>query len=108
MRRITLLFVLAFPGFAIPQEAKDKPTIVFEMGAHIESITAGLFTADARQLITVSTDKTIRFWSLETGEQLRVLRPPFGPGKEGELYAAAAFSRRQDAGRRRLRLGRGR
>src|SRR5262249_53908185 len=48
-----------------------------------------LFTPDGKEVITVSHDKTIRFWDAATGEALRTLRPPIGPGNEGRLYAAA-------------------
>jgi len=41
------------------------------------------------ELITVSNDKSIRFWSLETGEPTRTLRPPIDRGEAGRISAAA-------------------
>lgn len=41
------------------------------------------------QLISVSHDKTIRFWDLATYFPVRVLRPPIGRGMVGELYSAS-------------------
>src|SRR5205085_6815472 len=43
----------------------------------------------ARQLISVGLDKTIRFWDLDTGEPVRVLRPPIANGAHGYLFSAA-------------------
>ncbi|MCB9760638.1 MAG: caspase family protein [Alphaproteobacteria bacterium] len=45
--------------------------------------------ADGGYLVTASDDKTARVWLRETGELLRVLRPPIGSGHEGRLYAVA-------------------
>src|SRR5262249_44042462 len=42
-----------------------------------------------QMLATASFDKTVRLWSLATGEQLTVLRPAIGSGAEGELFAVA-------------------
>jgi len=38
-----------------------------------------------RLALTCSQDRTARLWELPTGRLLRVLRPPIGRGKEGEL-----------------------
>ena len=48
-----------------------------------------LFTPDDRQVVTVSEDKTVRIWDVATGETVRVLRLPIGPGSAGELACAA-------------------
>jgi hypothetical protein len=40
-------------------------------------------------LASASDDKTVRLWSLPSGEAKGVLRPPIGPAEEGELYAVA-------------------
>ena len=40
-------------------------------------------------MISVGRDKTIRFWDIATGEPVRVLRPPIGPGSWGYLFAVA-------------------
>ena len=39
--------------------------------------------------VTAGYDKTVRVWDMATGDTLRVIRPPAGPGPEGTLYALA-------------------
>jgi len=73
----------------VTADTGDKPTLVLDAGGHTAKVTNVLFTPDGRELITVSQDKTIRTWDVATGEPLRVLRPPIGRGREGQLYAAA-------------------
>ncbi len=66
-----------------------KPTLVLTSGGHTAAVSRVLFTPDARQVLTVSHDKTIRFWDVETGQTVRVLRTPAGPGAVGDLLAGA-------------------
>jgi WD40 repeat protein len=70
-------------------EPADKPILVLDAGGHTALVRKVLFTPDAREVITVSEDKTIRFWDATTGEALRTLRPPIGSGNEGKLFASA-------------------
>lgn len=85
------LFVLGAalsPSLAGATE-EGRPLLALDAGGHTDRVNKVLFTPDGRQLITVSADKTIRVWSIHTGEVARVLRPPVGPGAEGTLFAAA-------------------
>jgi hypothetical protein len=70
-------------------ELANKPVLALDADGHTARVNHVLFTPDGRELITTSDDKTIRFWDVATGESLRTLRPPAGPGPEGMLYAAA-------------------
>jgi WD40 repeat protein len=72
-----------------PAEATGKPLLVLDVGGHTGPVRKVLFTRDDRQVITISQDKTVRFWDVETGQTLRVLRPPAGDGEAGALYAGA-------------------
>jgi WD40 repeat protein len=90
MRRLCCcLLCLALPAAAPAQDNQGKPTLVLDAGGHTSRVNKVLFTPDGKELISVSDDKTVRFWDVASGEPLRTLRPPIGPGKSGMLYAAA-------------------
>jgi WD40 repeat protein len=76
------------PGLAGRARQFTDATLVLDAGGHTARIWKVLFTPDVRQVISISDDKTIRLWNLQTGDA-RVLRPPIGPGDEGRRYAAA-------------------
>jgi WD40 repeat protein len=89
MRWCFLVLGLAVAGTLRADEPADKPILVLDAGGHTAVVKKVLFTPDGKEIVTVSHDKTIRFWDATTGEALRTLRPPIGPGNEGRLYAAA-------------------
>ena len=90
MRRcITLLILLTCKHVGAQEPAVVPPILVLDSGGHTSIVNEVLFTSDGKELISVSDDKTVRFWDVASGEPLRVLRPPIGPGHEGGLYAAA-------------------
>lgn len=74
---------------AAAQEASEKPILVVDAGGHTNLVPGLCFTPDGRELISASFDKTIRIWDVQSGEMLRVLRPPIGPNRYGAIYAAA-------------------
>ncbi len=88
--RATLLVatVLVTNGITNPAVG-EVPRLVLDAGGHTALVRKVLFTPDAQKLITVSEDKTIRFWDVATGEPLRVLRPPSRESEDGMLFAAA-------------------
>ena len=90
MRRLTcLLVLLCHPGAWADEVSNQKPVLVLDTGGHTSFVWKVLFSPDGKELISVSSDKTIRTWDVASGEQIRFLRPPRGPGHEGKLYAAA-------------------
>jgi WD40 repeat protein len=65
------------------------PILRLETGMHTATIGRIGVDANERYLVTGSSDKTVRVWSLPEGRLLRVLRPPIGAGNEGKIYAVA-------------------
>jgi WD40 repeat protein len=66
-----------------------KPLLALDTGGHSNAVYKLMLNQYGDQLISVGLDKTIRIWDVHTGEPLRVLRPPIGPGTFGYLFAAA-------------------
>jgi WD40 repeat protein len=64
-----------------------QPLLRIDPGTHTAPIRS--LATDGQVLVTGSTDKTARLWELATGRLLRVLRPPIGPGPEGQIRAVA-------------------
>ena len=90
MRRVVLFAVgLSLARLAPAEDAPERPILVLDAGGHTAAVGKVLFTPDGKELISVSSDKTIRVWDVATGEPLRVLRPPIGAGPEGRIYTAA-------------------
>lgn len=67
----------------------DKPILALDTGGHTNAVYKLMISDYKNQLISVGLDKTIRLWDMGTGEPLRVLRPPIGPGAHGYLFSAA-------------------
>ncbi|HEX9996718.1 MAG TPA: caspase family protein [Abditibacterium sp.] len=70
----------------------EPPTTKFlriDAGMHTAPIISVATDAKNRILATGSLDKTVRLWSLETGELLSTLRPPINTGEEGKITAVA-------------------
>ena len=83
----------------------DTPLhLLRETGGHSALIRELLFTADGRELVSVSDDKTIRVWSVSPdGRQtalVRTIRGQIEEGRAGQL-AAAALSPPDAKGRQR-------
>ena len=90
MRIGIALLISMFCKQAGAQPETPAPILVLDSGGHTAIVRKVLFTPDGRELISVSDDKTIRFWDVASGEPIRVIRPPIGDPYQGKLYAAAA------------------
>jgi WD40 repeat protein/ribosomal protein S27E len=66
-----------------------RPRLVLDARGHTAPVPTALFTPDAREVITVSADKTVRVWDVETGETVRIFRVPIGDDVEGSVSGAA-------------------
>jgi WD40 repeat protein len=88
-RLIHLLIGLGFASIVAADGAIEKVILVLNTGGHTAKPEQVLFTPDGKKLISVSLDKSIRIWDVDSGESLSVIRPPIGQGLGGGLYAAA-------------------
>ena len=50
--------------------------IALDAGGHTAPVRAMAFRSDGRELVTVSTDKTLRVWNVPSGQTSRTLRTP--------------------------------
>src|SRR5262249_50313246 len=66
-----------------------RPMLVLDTGGHSGTICRVIPTRDGKEVVTVSYDKTIRIWDVQSGECQRTLRPQIGPGPEGSILTAA-------------------
>lgn len=93
----------ASPG-AVHAAEEGTPRLVIEAGGHQAIVRKLLFTADGRELVSVSDDKTIRVWTVSPdGRQAtlaRTLRGQIDEGRGGML-AAAALSPPEPSGQQR-------
>jgi len=74
---------------ALAQGGPAAPVLRIETGTHSAKTTDAAADAAGRVLVTVSDDKTARVWSLPDLQPRGVLRPPIGPGNDGNLDAVA-------------------
>jgi WD40 repeat protein len=56
---------------------------------HTGTISATATDANGQIMVTAGKGKTIRLWDLQSGQLIKVFRPPIGEGQEGEIYAVA-------------------
>src|SRR6202022_491955 len=71
---------------ACPSQA---PILRIETGMHTAAIQRIAVDAQCCLAATGSYDKTVRLWSLPTGQLLRTQRLPIGDGDLGKVYAVA-------------------
>jgi WD40 repeat protein len=83
--------------------------MVIETGGHVAMIRELLFTADGRELVSISDNKTIRVWAVSPdGRQAtlaRTIRGYIGEGREGTLAAATLSPPEADGRQRWLAVG---
>ncbi len=73
-------------GKAVDACPDQTPTLRIETGMHTAKINSLAVDAACRRVVTGSSDKTIRVWSLPDGRLERTLRPPIADGSLGMVY----------------------
>src|SRR5215469_8830431 len=86
---LALTCLIAGPSSLAQPQPSEQPILRVEIGTHTALIRAAGADAAGRLLATASWDKTVRLWSLDTGDLVRVLRGPIGDGNEGRFDAVA-------------------
>jgi len=76
-------FIFSSPTLA------DEPILVIDPQGHSAQISDVMFTPDGKTLISVSNDKTIRLWDVESGDLIKTIHEQIGEGPEGRLLAGA-------------------
>ena len=83
-------FFVALGGHvAVAQTLYDRPVLVVDPGTHTGRIESVAVDDVGKFSVTGSYDKTIRLWSLASGDLLGTVRLPEGPGYIGRVYAVA-------------------
>jgi WD40 repeat protein len=90
MKKTALMVGIALLAVASAwAQQKGIPRIVINAMGHTGKIQNLVFTPDGERIISVSEDKSIREWSLKTGQMLRKFEVESADGWEGMLYASA-------------------
>lgn len=84
---LALLLAALPPGNARAGAPPATPFLRIEAGGHTGAVPRVAVNAAGTLMASAGFDKTVRLWSLPTGRELGVMRPPIGDGHEGELYA---------------------
>ena len=86
----SLFLLLSFEmANAQPGKGVGVPRIMINPQGHTGKIYSLKYTPDGEKIISVSEDKSIRVWDVETGKQLKSFYCQVGDGPEGMLYASA-------------------
>src|SRR5689334_8133496 len=77
------------PAMAADDAPVQGPMLRIEAGMHTGIIMRVDLSADGKLMVTGSSDKTVRLWSLPDGKLLRTLRVPISPDNGGKVNAVA-------------------
>jgi WD40 repeat protein len=88
---LALLLAIVLSSVAAAGEAGlyDQPVLILDPGMHTAPIWRADVSATGAYAVSGSHDKTVRIWAAQTGQLLRTIRLPQGPGPVGLVYAVA-------------------
>lgn len=89
LRAVVVSVLLLGTSMVQAQPVPGDPEVHLEIGRHTAPITGVAADRTRRYLLTGSRDKTARVWDRNGPRLIRVLRPPHGPGAEGEVHGVA-------------------
>jgi WD40 repeat protein len=91
---LLLSLLLATRGSpAAAQALYNQPVLVVDPDTHTGRIKSVAISDTGNVAVTGSYDKTVRIWSLATGEPINTIRMPAGPGYIGRVYAVATTTK---------------
>jgi WD40 repeat protein len=93
MRKLlTVLFMVVPMVYDQPARAQklyDQPVLIVDPDMHAGRIKTVAIAESGKFAVTGSYDKTVRIWTLGSGELKNTLRMPAGPGYVGKVFAVA-------------------
>ncbi|RKU25400.1 hypothetical protein C6497_16195 [Candidatus Poribacteria bacterium] len=92
------IYVWGYKETSNSGDEKETWKLHAHLTGHTEYIEALAFSPDAKQLASISRDKTARLWDVEAGEQIMELplTPPSGPRQYRSYDRGITFSPRGD------------
>ncbi|QPC95077.1 hypothetical protein GA829_09745 [Mesorhizobium sp. INR15] len=88
LRWLAVAGALAATSSVRAEEAADFH-LDLDTGGHSAQVTDLAFTPDGEDLVSASSDKTIRIWDWQSGVTLRTIRGYLGNGSDGKIFAVA-------------------
>lgn len=87
MRCLKYFILICFINFqSLAQES--NPKLIVSPDGHTAKIRSLLFTPKGEMLISISEDKSVRFWDYQSGDEYYSFHVNLQHGPEGMLYAA--------------------
>lgn len=88
MTSIRLFLLGSFCSLFFTLSHAQEPRIVIDSKGHTARINNLHFSSDGNTIISVSEDKTIKVWNVETGKMIRKFESEMGDGPEGMFYTS--------------------